>query len=102
VAVTGALFKTLEKRKLFDLFAAAGRNLTLAERAEVKGLLSGSVDAQAKLAALVPEAAHQMEGIVHGAFVHGLDGVMVLCLVLSLVGVASALLVSEKKAGQNK
>jgi hypothetical protein len=39
---------------------------------------------------------------VHGAFVHGLDGVMVLCLVLSLVGVASALLVSEKKADQNK
>ena len=102
VAVTGALFKTLEKRKLFDLFAAAGRNLTLAERAEVKGLLSGSVDAQAKLAALVPEAAHQVEGIVRSAFVHGLDGVMVLCLVLSLVGVASALLVSEKKADQNK
>jgi hypothetical protein len=43
-----------------------------------------------------------MESIVRGAFVHGLDGVMVLCLVLSLVGVASAMLVREKRADQNK
>ena len=39
---------------------------------------------------------------MRGAFVHGLDGVMVLCLVLLLVGVASALLVREQKASQNK
>jgi hypothetical protein len=96
VAATGALFKSLERQKMFELFVAAGRALTPAERGAVGGLLSGSVDAQAKLAALVPSAAQAVEGVVKGAFVHALDGVMILCLVMSLVGVGSALLVSEK------
>jgi EmrB/QacA subfamily drug resistance transporter len=91
VAVTGVLFKTLEKVKIFDLFAQAGRSLTAAERAEVHGLLSGSADAQAKLAALAPEAAKQVEAIVRKAFIYGLDGAMILCLAVSLLGAVAAL-----------
>jgi hypothetical protein len=91
VAVTGVLFKTLEKVKIFDLFTQAGRSLTAAERSEVHGLLSGSVDAQTRLAALKPEAAHQVEAIVRGAFVYGLKSAMILCLAMSLLGALSAL-----------
>ena len=96
VAITGALFKILEKNKMFELFAAAGRELTDAERAEVKGLLSGSVTAQANLAALVPSAAREVQRIVVDSFVHALNRVMILCLVLSVIGVGSALLVAGK------
>ena len=96
VAITGALFKILEKNKMFELFAAVGRQLTNAERSEVKGLLSGSVTAQAKLAALAPSAAREVQRIVLDSFVHALNGVMILCLVLSILGIGSALLVRGK------
>lgn len=98
VAITGALFKILEKNRMLELFAAAGRALTAAERSEVRGLLSGSLAAQAKLAALVPSAAHAVEGIVLGSFLHALDRVMILCFLLSIVGVGSALIVSVSRA----
>jgi MFS family permease len=96
VAATGALFKSLETHRMIQMFAAAGRALTPAERGEVSGLLSGSVGAQAKLTALLPSAAQAVEGVVRGSFVHALNGVMILCLVMSLVGVGSALLVAGK------
>ncbi len=96
VAATGALFKSMEKQRMLEMFAAAGRALSPAERGAVNGLLSGSIGAQTKLAALVPSAANAVENIVHGSFVHALDGVMILCLLMSLLGVGSALLVSEK------
>jgi hypothetical protein len=95
VAITGAFFKILEKNKMFELFAAAGRQLTDSERSEVKGLLSGSVAAQAKLAALVPSAAQEVQRIVVYSFVHALNRVMIVCFVLSLLGLGSALLVAK-------
>jgi MFS family permease len=95
VAITGAFFKALEKDKMFELFAAAGRQLTDGERSEVKGLLSGSVAAQAKLAALVPSAAREVERIVLYSFVHALNRVMIVCLLLSIVGIGAALMVSK-------
>jgi len=69
VAVTGALFKGLENSKLIELFTNVGANLTSEERSEVKGLLSGSDAAQAKLATLAPEVSHQMETLVREAFI---------------------------------
>ena len=97
VAVSGVLFKVLEKSKIFDLFTESGRSLTLAERVEVRGLLSGSVDAQAKLAALAPEAAAHVESIVKRAFVYGLDGAMLLCIGVALMGVLSSLMVRRQE-----
>ena len=97
VAVGGVLFKVLEKAKIFDLFAEAGRSLTLAERSEIHGLLSGSVDAQAKLAALAPDAASHVESVVKRAFVYGLDGAMILCIAVSLLGVLSSLMVRRQE-----
>jgi EmrB/QacA subfamily drug resistance transporter len=97
VAVTGVLFKVLEKAEIFALFSGAGRSLSPAERAEVHGLLSGSVDAQAKLAAMAPEMASHVESIVKRAFVYGLDGAMLLCIGVSLLGVLSSLMVRRQE-----
>jgi EmrB/QacA subfamily drug resistance transporter len=96
VAITGALFKQLEKMKMFDMFAALGKALTAAQRSDVRGLLSGSADAQAKLAALVPDAAQAVESIVRTSFVHALDGVMILCCTMSAVGIGCALMVKRE------
>ncbi len=97
VAVSGVLFKVLEKEKIFDLFDEMHKTLTLAQRADVHSLLSGSVDAQAKLAALAPQAAAHVEFIVKRAFVYGLDGAMLLCIGVALLGVLSSLMVRRRE-----
>lgn len=51
VAVTGALFKTMEYGKLAELLAASGANFGSSDRAEIRGLLSGSA-AEQKLSQL--------------------------------------------------
>lgn len=96
VAVTGTLFKGLENSKLIELFTNVGANLTSGERSEVKGLLSGSDAAQAKLITLAPEVSHRIEAIVRGTFIYALDGAMILCLALSLLGVAAAILIKRR------
>jgi len=50
VAVPGALFKALENSKLAELLAAAGARLDASNRAEIRGLLSGSEAAERKVA----------------------------------------------------
>jgi EmrB/QacA subfamily drug resistance transporter len=96
VAVTGAVFKTMENNKLTELLAASGANLDASDRTEIKGLLSGSAAAEAKLSRLAPGVADQVDRLVRVAFVHAFDGAMVLCLAVSLAGVLAALLVAGK------
>ncbi|WP_247002266.1 MFS transporter [Halosolutus gelatinilyticus] len=95
VAIGGALFKALESRRLASLLADAGAGLGASERTEIRGLLSGSSAAEAKVRQLSPEVAGQVEEIVREAFVYGFDGAMVLCAIVAIVGIAGALLVAE-------
>jgi type IV pilus biogenesis protein CpaD/CtpE len=53
VAVPGALFRALENSKLAELLAAAGARLDASNRAEIRGLLSGSEAAERKVAELL-------------------------------------------------
>jgi len=96
VAVTGALFKALENARLTELLAASGAHLDASDRAEIKGLLSGSAAAEDKLSHLAPTVAGQVDRVVREAFVHAFDGAMILCLAVSLAGVLAAFLVAGK------
>jgi EmrB/QacA subfamily drug resistance transporter len=96
VAVTGALFKAMENARLTELLAASGANLDASDRAEIKGLLSGSAAAEAKLSHLAPGAAEQVDRVVREAFVHAFDGAMIMCLAVSLAGMLAAFLVAGK------
>ena len=64
IAVTGALFKERENDKLAELLTASGANLDSSDRAEMRGLLSGSEAAQNKLARIARNVAHQIEQLV--------------------------------------
>jgi hypothetical protein len=100
VAVTGALFKAMENDKLAELLVASGAKLSSSDRAEIRGLLSGSDAAENKLARLAPSVAEQMDRGVREAFVHAFNGAMLLCLAVSGVGVLAAVLVSRKTPQQ--
>jgi MFS family permease len=92
LALSGALFKALENDSLVSSFqTAAGRALSGADKAEIRGLLSGSDAATQKLTSLAPQLRNQMEGIVNRAFVHGLRAVMVVSIVVCVLSVPAAL-----------
>lgn len=91
LAVSGAVFRGLENDEMFTRFAQAGATLTGAEKGTVRGLLSGSDAARAQLAKLAPTAKDAVDGIVDAAFVRGQRGVMVLGVILSGIGVWTAL-----------
>jgi hypothetical protein len=92
VAVPGALFKALENSKLAELLSTAGASLNASDQAEIRGLLSGSEVAEAELARLAPSVAEQIEHIVSEAFVYAFDGAMLLCMLVSIVGVLASFL----------
>lgn len=99
VAAAGGLFKTLENYKLSQLLRDAGANLGSTERTEIRALLSGSQGAEAGLARLAPEASSQVESVVNQAFVYGFSGAMLLCALVSVVGVLAAFLVPPRAPG---
>ena len=98
VATTGALFKTMENGRLAELLSASGANVDASDRAEIRGLLSGSAAAEQKLSQLAPTAAQEIERLTREAFVHALDGAMLLCMFVSLAGILASLLVAGKAA----
>jgi ribosomal protein L12E/L44/L45/RPP1/RPP2 len=98
VATTGALFKAMENGRLAELLSAAGANLDASDRAEIRGLLSGSAGAEQRLSQVAPAAAREIERITREAFVHALDGAMLLCMFVSLAGVFAAFLVAGRAA----
>jgi hypothetical protein len=98
VAVTGALFKAMENGRLAELLTASGADLDASDRAEIRGLLSGSEAAERELARIAPNVVQQIEQIVREAFVHAFDGAMLLCVAVSAAGVLMAFLVTGKSA----
>jgi EmrB/QacA subfamily drug resistance transporter len=92
LALSGALFKSVENRSLISSFeTASGKAMSPADKAEIRGLLSGSDAAVHKLATLAPQLRDQVESIVNKAFVHGLHAVMILSIVVCAVSVPTAL-----------
>ncbi|TMK88586.1 MAG: MFS transporter [Actinobacteria bacterium] len=92
LALSGALFKAVENRSLISSFqTAAGRAMSSVDKAEIRGLLSGSDAAVHKLATLAPQLRTQVEDIVNKAFVHGLHAVMVLSIVVCALSIPTAL-----------
>ena len=65
---------------------------TTSDQAEIRELLSGSEAAEAELARFAPDIAEQIERVVSEAFVYALDGAMLLCMLVSMVGVLTSLL----------
>lgn len=98
VTTTGALFKAMENGKLTELLAASGANLDASDRAEIRGLLSGSAAAEQRLSRFAPAATQSIERVVREAFVHALDGAMLLCMFVSVAGVLASFLVAGKAA----
>jgi hypothetical protein len=96
VAVTGALFKERENGKLAELLAESGAKLDSADRAEIRGLLSGSEAAEEKLTRIVPAVARQIEQVVREALVYAYDGAMLLYIAVSVAGVLAVFLVASK------
>jgi MFS family permease len=90
LAISGALFKALENRKLFDAFSGT-RSLSHGEKGEIRGLVSGSDQAVNRLHTFAGGARSAIEDIVDHAFVTGLRGVMILSTVLCVVCVWPAL-----------
>ncbi len=92
LALSGALFKSVENHSLISSFqTASGKAMSSADKAEVRALLSGSDAAIHKLSTLAPQLKTQVEDIVNKAFVHGLHAVMILSIVLCAVSVPAAL-----------
>ncbi|MCO8246531.1 MULTISPECIES: MFS transporter [unclassified Haladaptatus] len=100
VAVTGALFKTLENEKLAELLVKAGAALDASDRQEIKGLLSGSDAAETTLKHLAPEVESQVERIVHVAFVSAFGRAMLLCMAVSILGVIAAYFIIEAASSE--
>jgi EmrB/QacA subfamily drug resistance transporter len=92
LALSGALFKGVENRSLVSSFeSASGKALSSADKAEIRGLLSGSDAAIHKLATLAPQLKDQVEAIVNKAFVHGLHAVMILSIIVCALSIPAAL-----------
>jgi hypothetical protein len=79
-------------RRSSQLLTAAGAKLDAFDRAEIRGLLSGS-----EVAELTPAVADEVERVVREAFVYAFDGAMLLCMAMSVAGVLAALLVVGKR-----
>lgn len=95
IAVTGALFKTLENEKLTELLVGAGAALDSSDRREIKGLLSGSDAAEATLKRLAPEVESEIVRIVHETFVSAFGRAMLLCAAVAMLGVLTAHFIIE-------
>jgi MFS family permease len=92
LALSGALFKGVENNSLVSSFqSASGKALSAADKAEIRGLLSGSDAAIHKLATLAPQLHNQVEDIVNKAFVHGLHAVMLASIIVCALSVPAAL-----------
>jgi EmrB/QacA subfamily drug resistance transporter len=101
LAISGALFKSFENRQLFsDFHAAVGRTLTSSDKSEIRGLLSGSDEARHRLTQLAHHTQGLLDRIVDQAFVHGLQAVMILSVVLCALSVWPALWGRTVRAGR--
>ncbi len=92
IAVSGFVFKVFETDGYDNAVAAAGGQLSSADKSEIQGLLAGSDEAAQKLTELSPATADQVEGIVRVAFTDGLSAAFILNFVVAVIGVAGALL----------
>ncbi len=90
VAVTAVIFKAVESRVLLTE-SGLGRG----KLSEVRGLLSGSDAAAAKLKTLVPAAADRIDRIVQDAFDAGLSAGMWSCAALCVVSIVCAALIKK-------
>ena len=98
LAIASALFKAVETDRTTTLLRRAGASVTSRDQAEIRGLLSGSDAAQARLRSLAPAAADQVDRIVNGAFMDGFHAAMVLCLCVGLVAIAAVFLSGRRPA----
>jgi EmrB/QacA subfamily drug resistance transporter len=91
LAISGAVFRSLENDEIISRFAAKGAKFSGHEQDTVRGLLSGSQSARHQLHDLSSSARTVVDQIVDAAFVKGQRGVMLLGLVVCLIGVWAAL-----------
>ncbi len=97
VAISTALFKYIETGALVSLIGQAGGNLTRAEVRDIHVLVAGSDQSATKLAHDVPAAADKMPTIVDQALMAGFGAVMIMCVAVSIVGLAAAFVARPKK-----
>ncbi len=90
LAIMGTMFKALENDQLTAGIEARGGTATAAELDDLHEMLSGSPAAEAHLRTLDPVLADHAEPLLHSAFAHGLFGVMLMCLVLTIAAAVVA------------
>ena len=95
VAATGVLVRSLENDKATALVAAARGSLSPEAKADLGRLLSGAPEAAAALAKLTPVAADHVKEIVRASFDAGFTAGMLLCLAVSILATAVAVLIKE-------
>src|SRR5204863_5187683 len=93
VAVTGAVFQTLEQDKLRDLVAARGARLDTSDRIEINGLLSGSDAAVRSLGRFPANVAAAIKDVADDAFAFALaNSTWVLVGITAVATIGTALL----------
>jgi EmrB/QacA subfamily drug resistance transporter len=90
IAVTGAVFQSIESATLLDVLARY-RALDDDQQERARSVLSGSIDAEDTIIALAQHAAPALGGIVDDAFVAALHGGMLLCAIVSMLGLLACL-----------
>src|SRR5262249_47840212 len=96
VAATGVLVRNLENDKATALVTAARGSLSPDAKADLGRLLSGSPEAAAALAKLAPTVAEHVKEIVRTSFDAGFTAGMLLCLAVSILATAVAVLIKER------
>ncbi|MEM7120197.1 MAG: MFS transporter [Pseudomonadota bacterium] len=97
VAISTALFKFLETGAMVSLIGKAGGDLSRAEVRDIHVLVAGSDQSATKLAHDVPAAADEMPMIVDQALMAGFGGVMIMCVAVSIIGLAAAFVARPNK-----
>jgi hypothetical protein len=93
IAVTGAVFQSLEQDKLRDLVAARGARLDTGDRIEINGLLSGSDAAVRSLGRFPANVAAAIRDVADDAFAFALaNSTWVLVGITTVATVGTALL----------
>jgi hypothetical protein len=90
VAISGAVFNSVQVDETVSLAAAQGEKVTEAQATSLDGLLAGATDAQAGLSQFSKSTQSVLENVIDDAFVHALGSALRVGAFVALAGLALA------------
>jgi EmrB/QacA subfamily drug resistance transporter len=96
VAISGAVYSEEQEHKVAQELAAIGLHLSSATQKNLLGLLAGAPSAKHELAKFAAPERKQITAAVHEGFVFGIARAMLLCAIVSIVGVVLAALLMRR------